>query len=177
MTEMRNIMKSNILTIVAAVAFGLAGGPVLAQGMGYGGMGPGMMGGQGYGQMMGGVYDQAWFEALKKKLAITSAQEKPWNAYVAAVNSNTKSMIELHNKTDYPALQKMEQKEQLNFMRSMHEARIDQMTMVIDARDALMKSLDEKQQRLASAALPGTGMMGFGHGPFEGAASKAPPAK
>ncbi|MBI2241468.1 MAG: Spy/CpxP family protein refolding chaperone [Magnetospirillum gryphiswaldense] len=148
-------MKRITMTVVAAAfgIVGLYGLHAMAQGMGPGyGMGPGMM---------MGAYDQGWFDALKKKLAISSAQEKAWDAYVAAAQANAKSMIDTHNSIDFEAVQKMAPKEQIDFMRKMHETRLDQMTSVIEARDALFKVLDDKQQKIAQTALGGYGM-GFG---------------
>jgi len=155
-------MKRFAMTVAAAAALGvvgLYGLHAVAQGMGPGtGMGSGMMmGGQTRGPMMG-AYDQGWFDALKKKLAVTPAQEKAWDAYVAAAKANAQSMIDTHNNVDFEAVQKMAPKEQVDFMRKMHEARIDQMTSVVEARDALFKLLDEKQQKTASTALGSYGM-------------------
>lgn len=182
-------MKRIAMTVAAVAAFGavgLYGLHAMAQGMGPGtGMGPGMMmGGQGRGPMMG-AYDQGWFDALKKKLAITSAQEKAWDAYVAAAQANAKSMIDTHNSIDFEAVQKMAPKDQVDFMRKMHETRLDQMTSVIEARDALFKVLDDKQQKTAQTALGsygmgyggmmmGPGMMGYGGMPCFG--QTQPPA-
>lgn len=185
-------MKRIAMT-VAAAAFGIVGLyglHAVAQGMGPGyGMGPGMMmGGQGRGlgpQMMG-AYDQGWFDALKKKLAITSGQEKAWDAYVTAAKANAQSMTDTHNSIDFDAVQKMAPKDQVDFMRKMHESRLDQMTTVIEARDALFKVLDAQQQKLAQTALGGygmgiggmmgPGMMGYGGMPCFGQ-TPAPTAK
>jgi len=169
-------MKRFAMTAVAVTAValvGLNGVHAGAQGMmggsyGYG-MGPGMMGGygggQGWGQMMG-AYDQGWFDALKEKLAITPAQQKAWDSYVAAAKDNAQSMIDTHKGMDFDALRKMDSKDQIAFMRGMHEARIDQMSKVLDARDNLFKVLDDKQKKVAEIALGGYGMgMGYGMGP------------
>jgi len=158
-------MKRITMTIAAAAALGvvgLYGVHAVAQGWGYG-MGPGMMmGGQGHGwgQMMG-AYDQGWFDALKKKLAITPAQEKPWGAYVAAAQANAKAMTDTHNSIDFDAVQKMAAKDQVDFMRKMHESRLEQMTTVLEARDALFTALDDKQKAVAQTAIGGYSM-GFG---------------
>jgi hypothetical protein len=162
-------MKRIAMTIAAAAALGvvgLYGVHAVAQGMGYGmgnGMGPGMMmggQGQGWGQMMG-AYDQGWFDALKKKLAITPAQEKAWGAYVATAQANVQSMTDTHNSIDFDAVQKMAPKDQVDFMRKMHESRLEQMTTVLEARDTLFKVLDDKQKTVAQTAIGGYGM-GFG---------------
>ncbi|TAN63636.1 MAG: hypothetical protein EPN20_09335 [Magnetospirillum sp.] len=158
-------MKRIAMTVAAAAALGvvgLYGLHAVAQGMGPGtGMGSGMMmGGQTRGPTMG-AYDQGWFDAMRTKLAITPTQEKVWNAYVAAAQANAKSMIDTHNSIDFEAVQKMAPEDQVDFMRKMHEARIDQMTSVIEARDALLKVLDEKQQKTASTALGSYGIGGM----------------
>ncbi|NFV80998.1 Spy/CpxP family protein refolding chaperone [Magnetospirillum aberrantis] len=158
-------MKRIAMTIAAATALGvvgLYGVHALAQGMGYG-MGPGMMmGGQGPGwSRMMGAYDQGWFDALKKKLAITTAQEQAWNAYVSAAQANVQSMTDTHNSIDFDAVQKMAPKDQVDFMRKMHERRLDQMTTVLEARDTLFNVLDDKQKAIAQTAVGGYGM-GFG---------------
>lgn len=165
-------MKRIAITVAALATFaaiGLSGLHADAQGMmgrGYGGMGygmgPGMMSGQGgWGRGMMGAYDEGWFEALKKKLAITPAQESAWTGYVSAAKANSQSMIDTHNNMDFDAVNKMSAQEQIDFMRSMHEARIDQMSKVLEARDKLFKALDDKQRQTAETALGGYGM-GFG---------------
>jgi hypothetical protein len=168
-----------IAKVVAAAAFsvvGFYGLQAAAQGMGMGrgggygmgyGMGPGMMSGQGWGGRMMGAYDEGWFEALKKKLAITPAQEGAWNGYVTAAKTNAKTMIDTHNNMDFDALSKMSAKEQVAFMRSMHEARIDQMGAVLDARETLLKALDDNQRKIAETALGGYGL-GMGGGMMGG---------
>lgn len=153
-------MKRIALTIAVAT-LGLAalvGAQADAQGMG-----PGMMmgqGGRGWSQMIG-AYDQGWFDALHTKLAITPAQQGPWDSYVAAARASAAWMVETHNAVDFDAVQKMAPKDQIDFMRKMHAARLDQLTRVVDARDALLKVLAPHQQSIAQTALGGYGL-GFG---------------
>ena len=165
--------------IIAAALLGtaaLAGAPTLAQqGPGYG-MGPGRGMGPGPGMMGGRNFDTGWLDSAKAKLAITPAQDKAWTAYADSVRANAQSMQDLHNGMDVDAIRKMSPDDRLNFMRSMHDSRIEQMNAVVQARDALTKVLDPKQKELATTLLgpnaygrggngwgPG-GMMGYGPG-------------
>lgn len=172
-------MKRSTKIVATVAAIGVAsliGTQVLAHGPGSGyGMGPGMMMGgpmmgQGYGQMpMGEVYDQAWLDALKEKLAISPQQETAWTAYAQALTTATQAMIETHSQMNAETVQKMAPDELRTFMQGMHEQRLDQMVAVAETRDALFKVLDERQTRLASTTLGGPGMgygmMGYGMGP------------
>jgi hypothetical protein len=169
---------TQIATAVALIGVGgLIGGQVLAHGTGMGqgpgyGMGSGMMMGHGPGQMpMAGVQNQAWFNALKDKLAITADQDAAWTAYVEAASGAMEDMIDTHDQMDPDALNQLSPDDLRSYMQGMHEQRLDQMIAVVEARNALFKVLDEKQTRIAKATLRnsgmgmGTAMMGEGFGP------------
>ncbi len=149
--------------IIAAALLGTAiaaAAPALAQGPGYGGgMGPGMMGSS--------PYDTGWLDSAKAKLGITAAQDRAWTAYADAVRANVQSMRDMHDSMDVEAIRKMSPDDRLTYMRSLHDSRIEQMNAVVKARDALVKGLDAKQQRLAATLLGpnGYGMGGNGWGP------------
>jgi hypothetical protein len=114
---------------------------------------------------MAGLQNQAWFDALKDKLAITADQEAAWTAYVTAATDAAEDMLDTHEQMDPNTLSQLSPDDLRAYMQGMHEQRLDQMIAVVEARNALFKALDDKQTRIANATLGNSGMgMGMGMG-------------
>ncbi len=149
---------SRIIAAALFAAAALAGARVLAQGPG-GGMGPGMMAGP--------AASQDWLDAAKAKLGITAGQDQAWTAYADSVRANAQSTQDMRSGMDSEAIGKMSPDQRMEYMRSLHDSRIGQMDAVSQARDGLVKVLDDRQKQLVPSVLgqSGTGMGGYGSGP------------
>ncbi len=102
-------------------------------------------------------FDQAEFDKLKGKLAITSSQEKPWSTYVNTVKETAENARAQHEAMDRDAIHKMDEKDRRQLMETMMEARAEDGKAVIAAREALFAVLTDKQKQLAPTLMsPGS---------------------
>jgi hypothetical protein len=196
-------MKKKVLIIgAAAVATTLVGGWVLAQslrpafgppfmqGVGPGGMGPGMMqhmmqhmgpgmgpammqrmhGAMGPGMAHGGpglaFADPAQVDKLKGEIGITPAQEAAWTKYTKAVQDAAVTMKTTREGIDPAMVSKMTPRDRFAFATKMREQGQKQFEAVKTAVNELLAALDDGQKAKAKETLPG---LAFGPGPMRGA--------
>lgn len=167
-------MKARHLTFIALAAGSLIAGalavaPAAAENDGW--WGRGMMGrwfmGEmsdhmrrdfGPGMMMGRGFTDSWTASLKVELAITDAQSKLWNDYVAAVQSATETMRGMHAAMMQGAIPE-KLPERLALHETMIAARLESIKSVNAATLALYREMSQDQKAKADDLLSGMGMM------------------
>ncbi len=167
-------------------------GPPFMRGMGPGGMGPGMHGpmgpgmrgqmgpgmrGQmGPGMMFGGAgptfADPAQFEALKKELGITSAQEPAWTKYAKTVQDSAATMQKAREGINPDAVSKLSPQDRFAFVTKIREQGQKQFETVQTAAKELLATLNDTQKAKAQETLPG---LAFGPGMMHSAGVGGPP--
>jgi hypothetical protein len=121
-------------------------------------MGPDMMDGWGPGMMMGRRFNEERLNALKDDLAITEAQKKLWDDYVAAVKNAVTAVRGVHvtmMNGDVPATLP----ERIKLHEGIMSARFDAMKSTDAATLALYNGLDDAQKKKADELILGMGMM------------------
>ena len=140
-TTTRNLLIAGLagVSILSATAV-IAGGP------GCGGSGPGMMGhGPGWGGPRHASFapeEMAGYQldGLKRSLKLTGEQEKPWNAFAAAVEKQAKRMGEIRD-------------DMWNSARTMPE-RLDRAEKFAKERDAAFSEVGTAMKTLYEALTP-----------------------
>jgi len=127
------------------------------------GMGPGMRHQTGPGLTL---TDPAQIDALKRELAITTAQEPAWNKYTKAIQDAAATMKTTREGIDPNVVSKMTPQDRYAFMTKMREQGQKQFDTVKTAADELLATLDDMQKAKAQETLPG---LAFGPGTTRGA--------
>jgi hypothetical protein len=133
------------------------------------GMGPGMRHQTGPGLTL---TDPTQIEALKRELAITTAQEPAWNKYTKAIQDASATMQTTREGVDPNAVSKMTPQDRYAFVTKMREQGQKQFDTVKTAADELFATLDDAQKTKARDTLPG--LASFGPGPIRGAFMRGP---
>jgi hypothetical protein len=124
-------------------------------------MGPDLMDGWGPGMMMGRRFNDERLNALKDELAITEAQKKLWDDYVAAVKNAVTAVRGVHvtmMNGDVPATLP----EPIKLHEGIMSGRFDAMKSTDAATLALYNGLDDAQKKKADELILGMGMMSPG---------------
>ncbi len=121
-------------------------------------MGRDMMDGWGPGMMMGARFNEERLNALKNELAITDAQKKVWEDYVASVKGTVASMREAHVQMmsgSIPATLP----ERIAQHEGIMTGRFEAMKSTNAATLTLYNALDSTQKKKADELILGMGMM------------------
>ncbi len=154
-TSIRNLILAGITgfsLISASVA--LAGGPVGCGGgnfgPGYSNHGPGMMMGHGWGGPRHAAFSPEemagnQLEMLKKSLKLQADQEKSWNAFAAAVETQAKRMGEMYDEKSDAAKTMPERMEMASKFAKERERSFDE---VSKAMKGLYEALTPEQRKV-----------------------------